>query len=113
MDILSADVIGDVALVFVMAWLLGRLARRCGQPVVVGQISAGLLLGPSLLGRLPGHLTSRLFPHPALPYLTVISQVAVAIFMFTVGYELNRRSFLRSCTPALLVAAGAVPLQNV
>ena len=108
MDILIADVIGDVALVFVIASLLGGLARRCGQPAVVGQIIAGLLLGPSLLGRLPGHLTSRLFPLAALPYLTVISQVAVAIFMFVVGYELNRRSILRGYRPVLLVAAGAL-----
>jgi Kef-type K+ transport system membrane component KefB len=63
MDILIADVIGDVALVLVVCSLLGAVARRCGQPAVVGQILAGVLLGPSVLGRLPGHLTGRLFPH--------------------------------------------------
>jgi Kef-type K+ transport system membrane component KefB len=108
MDILIADVIGDVALVLVVSALLGAAARRCGQPRVVGQILAGILLGPSLLGRLPGHLTGRLFPAAALPYLTVLSQVAIVIFMFVVGYELDRR-FLRGQRRAVpLVAAAAL-----
>lgn len=84
-----AAVIGDIGLVFVIASLLGAAARKCGQPAVIGQILAGIMLGPSLLGRLPGHLTSHLFPHDALPFLNVLSQVAVATFMFAVGYEIE------------------------
>jgi len=48
-DILIADVIGDVALVLVVSSLLGAAARRCGQPRVAGQVRAGIILGPSLL----------------------------------------------------------------
>jgi Kef-type K+ transport system membrane component KefB len=88
-DTIIADVIGDIALIFVIASLLGALARRCGQPTVIGQILTGVILGPSLLGRLPGHLTSHLFPSHALPYLNVLSQIAVVIFMFAVGYEVE------------------------
>jgi Kef-type K+ transport system membrane component KefB len=108
MDNLLADVIGDVALVLAVSSLLGALARRCGQPTVIGQILAGILLGPSVLGRLPGHLTTRLFPHAALPYINAIAQIAVAIFMFVVGYELNREYFRRTYRPAIMVAAGAL-----
>jgi Kef-type K+ transport system membrane component KefB len=108
MDNLIADVTGDVALVLVFSSLLGAVARKCGQPAVVGQIIAGIFFGPSVLGRLPGHLTSRLFPHAVLPYLSVISQVAVAIFMFVVGYELNRKSFRQGYRPAVLVAVAAL-----
>jgi K+:H+ antiporter len=108
MDILIADVIGDVVLVLVVSSLLGAVARRCGQPRVVGQILAGILLGPSLLGRLPGHLTERLFPAAALPALTVLAQVAIVIFMFVVGYELDRGA-LRSRPRAVpLIAASAL-----
>jgi hypothetical protein len=57
--------------------------------VVIGQILAGLLLGPSLLGRLPGHLTGRVFPHQVLHYLTVLTKVAVLLFTFSVGYEIR------------------------
>lgn len=108
MDGLITIVIGDVALILIVSSLAGAAARRCGQPAVIGQILAGILFGPSLLGRLPGHLTSRLFPHAALPYLTVISQVAVVLFMFVVGYELDRTSFRHNCRAALLVAAAAL-----
>jgi Kef-type K+ transport system membrane component KefB len=108
MDNLIADVVGDVALILVVSSLLGAVARRCGQPTVIGQIIAGILLGPSLLGRLPGHLAVRLFPHAALSYLAVISQVAVTIFMFVVGYEMDWGSCRRLCRPAAMVAAGAL-----
>ena len=64
--IVVTTVIGDIALVLLVASLLSALARRCGQPGVIGQILTGVLLGPSLLGRLPGHLTAHLFPHAVL-----------------------------------------------
>jgi Kef-type K+ transport system membrane component KefB len=108
MDSLIADVIGDVALVLMVSSCLGAVARRLGQPAVIGQILAGILFGPSVLGHLPGHLTSRLFPPAVLPYIAVISQVAVAIFMFVVGYELNRKSFRQTYRPAAMVAGAAL-----
>jgi Kef-type K+ transport system membrane component KefB len=112
MDNLIADVIGDVALIIVLSYVLGAVARRCGQPAVIGQILAGIMLGPSLLGRLPGHLTSRLFPPVILPYLSVLSQIAIVIFMFVVGYELDRRLLRGRQRAVTLVAAAAllVPL---
>lgn len=108
MDGLITVVIGDIALILVVSSLAGWAARRCGQPAVIGQILAGILFGPSLLGRLPGHLTSRLFPHAVLPYLTVISQVAVVLFMFVVGYELDRAKFRHNCRAVLLIAGAAL-----
>jgi Kef-type K+ transport system membrane component KefB len=108
MDNLIAVVIGDAALVLIVSSLFSAAAKRFGQPAVIGQILAGILLGPSLLGHLPGHLASRLFPHAALPYLGVISQVAVALFMFGVGYEFNRESLRHSYRAAMLVATGAL-----
>lgn len=107
-DSIVASVIGDVALVFVIASLLAVAARKCGQPTVIGQILTGVVLGPSLLGRLPGHLTSHLFPGHALPYLNVLSQVAVAVFMFSVGYEIEFSSLRAHGRVVPLVAAGAL-----
>lgn len=112
LDILTAHIIGDIAIVIAASWILGGLARRCGQPTVVGQILAGILLGPSLLGRLPGHLTSRLFTAQVIPYISVIAQLAVVIFMFTVGYEIDFRRLRGRGSAAPLIAASAllVPL---
>jgi Kef-type K+ transport system membrane component KefB len=112
MDVLIADVIGDVTIVLVISSLLGAIARRCGQPKVVGQIVAGIILGPSLLGRLPGNPTARLFPAAALPVLGVLAQIAIVIFMFVVGYELDRGSLrhARRAAPLIAVSALAVPM---
>ena len=110
---MAANVIGDIALVVLVASLLGALARRCGQPAVIGQILTGVLLGPSVLGRLPGNLTSHLFPHPVLAPLTALADVAVIVFMFTVGYE-TEFGALRGpggrAVPSVAASALAVPM---
>jgi Kef-type K+ transport system membrane component KefB len=105
-------VLADIAVVIVASALLGSAARRLGQPAVVGQIIAGILLGASFLGRLPGDPGKHLFPDAVVPYLTVLSQVAVVIFMFVVGYEidLHRVRGLTRAVPAVAVAAFAVPM---
>jgi Kef-type K+ transport system membrane component KefB len=109
---MPTTVIGDIALVTVVSLLLSALARRCRQPAVIGQILTGVLLGPTLLGRLPGHLTARLFPHSVLPSLTSLAQVGVVIFMFTVGYELDFGAIRGHgrAVPSLAAAALAVPM---
>jgi Kef-type K+ transport system membrane component KefB len=68
---------------------LGALARRLGQPAVIGEIAAGLLLGPSLLGWLAPAASGALFPDASLPILQLLSQVGVLLFMFVVGVELE------------------------
>jgi len=108
MDALIAKVIGDIALVMVVSTLLGSLAQLCRQPRVIGQIIAGILLGPTLLGVLPGHLSAHLFPPAVLPFLSTLAQVAVVIFMFSVGYELDIRSLGGKGAAVPLVAVGAL-----
>lgn len=106
-DITTA-VLGDIAVILLVSTLLGALARRVGQPAVIGQILTGVVLGPTLLGRLPGNPTGRLFPAAALPYLSVLSQVAIVTFMFVVGYELSLRSLRESGRTTLSVGAVAL-----
>ncbi|QZY30464.1 cation:proton antiporter [Nocardioides coralli] len=79
----------DIALIVVVARLLGLVMRRIRQPVVIAEILAGLALGPSLLGLLPGDLTETLFPSDVRPYLAVIAALGLTIYMFVVGLELD------------------------
>lgn len=79
----------DIAIIVVVARLMGALFRRMGQPAVVGEIIAGIALGPSLLGALPGDLTEELFPSDVRPFLAVIAQLGLVLFMFIVGLELD------------------------
>ena len=89
LDEIAASVVLAITVIVVVARLMGLLLRRVKQPAVVAEILAGVVLGPSLLGLLPGELTLRLFPLDIRPFLTVIAVLGLIIFMFIVGLELN------------------------
>jgi Kef-type K+ transport system membrane component KefB len=70
--------------------LVGLLARRIGQPQVVGEMIAGVLLGPSLLGLLAPHWQQQLFPKgPAMSILYAASQLGLVLYMFLIGLEFD------------------------
>jgi len=79
----------QVAAIVITARLTGVLFRYLGQPQVMGETVAGILLGPSLLGWLAPGLSRVLFPASSLSYLGVLSQVGLLLFMFLVGLEFN------------------------
>ncbi|MGY1746465.1 cation:proton antiporter [Blastococcus sp. SYSU D00695] len=91
---ITAYVFLDLAVIMVVARLMGRLAVAVGQPAVMGEIVAGILLGPTLLGALPGNLDELLFPPDVRPYLQVLAQLGLVLFMFLVGLEVDL-SFIR------------------
>lgn len=76
----------DLALILGFARALGVAARALGQPPVVGEILAGILLGPTLLG---AHVTDALFPADVRPLLSALAGVGLALFMFAVGTEID------------------------
>jgi Kef-type K+ transport system membrane component KefB len=80
-----------LALVVVIATArgLGSIFRGAHQPPVVGEIIAGILLGPSLLGRVAPGAWAYLFPAAVGPFLNIIAQVGVILYMFLVGLELD------------------------
>jgi Kef-type K+ transport system membrane component KefB len=81
----------QIAVVVIAARGVGLLFRRIGQPQVVGEMAAGLLLGPSFFGWVAPGVFARLFPPDSLGFLSSISQVGLLVFMFLVGLELNPR----------------------
>ncbi len=128
-----AFIILDVVIILVVARLVGRLALKVGQPRVVGEIVAGVLLGPSLLGPKlfnwgnapdilacsperglpPGtipSITSCLFPVDARIGLNLLGSLALALFMFLVGLELDLNALKGRMKGILLVGFGVVVL---
>jgi Kef-type K+ transport system membrane component KefB len=79
----------QVALIVACARLLSRLFRAIHQPQVVGEMVAGLMLGPSLLGWVAPELSHTLFSPASLGFLNSISQLGLLVFMFLVGLELD------------------------
>ncbi|ASF11607.1 putative sodium/hydrogen antiporter [Nocardia brasiliensis NBRC 14402] len=80
----------DLVLIAVAARVLGRLAERLGQPAVIGEITAGIIAGPTILG---AHLSGIVFPHDIRSYIAAFANVGVMIFMFLAGLEIDRGSF--------------------
>ena len=75
--------------VVVAARVLGTLFRRLRQPPVIGEIIAGILLGPSLLGRVAPGVSAFVLHADVIPSLGLIAQIGVVLYMFLVGVELN------------------------
>jgi Kef-type K+ transport system membrane component KefB len=88
-DEIAALVFVDIAVIVVVARLIGMLFHKLRQPVVIGEILAGIALGPSLLGQFPGDLSHKIFPPDVRPFLRVVAQLGLIIFMFIVGLELD------------------------
>lgn len=79
----------DLALILLLARGLAALASRIGQPPVVGEILAGIALGPTLFN---GSLADALFPSDVRPLLSALAAVGVALFMFTIGLEIEHQT---------------------
>jgi Kef-type K+ transport system membrane component KefB len=88
-DSLVAYVLIGIVAIVLTARVMQHVAKKLRQPAVVGEIVAGIALGPTLLGVLPGHLTTRLFPLDVRPALNVVAQLGLVIFMFIVGLDLD------------------------
>ncbi len=134
-DGVLAFVLLDVLIILVAARAVGALARKVGQPAVVGEILAGVLLGPTLLGptlfawdqpwnwlqceqaltSLPAEMrqpsiTACLFPPQARSVLGILGQIALVLFMFLVGLELDFSLLKGKVKGILTVAVGVVAL---
>ena len=115
-------VLADVVLILVAARLAGRLAARLGQPPVIGEILAGIALGPSLLGLLGPDLPGTLFPDEVRGWLKHVGDLGLVLFLFGVGRESDPRLLRRArgrigalslgsiAVPAAVGALVALPL---
>lgn len=97
----------ELAFILVVIRLVGAIAKKIGQPQAVGEMIAGVLMGPSLFGKLLPDLQAQLFPQPAVTIIYAVSQVGLVLYMFLIGVEFNAsliRQRLRSA--ALISFAG-------
>lgn len=90
------------------ARLFGALAVRVGQPPVIGEIIAGIALGPSLLGALAPGAFELVFPAASLNTLSLLSQIGVVLFMFIVGMELDAHHLSKRAHSAVVVSHASI-----
>jgi Kef-type K+ transport system membrane component KefB/nucleotide-binding universal stress UspA family protein len=107
--------IAEIVVLLVSGRLLGELAQRLGQPPVMGQLVAGILLGPSLFGALFPHLREMLFPASVeqKSMLQAISQLGILMLLLLTGMETDLALVRKVRTSALLIALCGIAIPFV
>jgi len=85
----AAMLLLQIISILIVSRIFGYLFAKIGQPTVIGEILAGIVLGPSLLGYFYPHAFHFLFAAKSLGNLYILSQIGLILFMFTIGMELN------------------------
>lgn len=98
----------QLVVIIVLARLVGRLFLRIGQPPVLGEIVAGIILGPSLLGLLSPQTMTFLFPASSMETLKLLSQIGVALFMFVIGIDMDVRHLRQRAHTAIMVSHASI-----
>jgi Kef-type K+ transport system membrane component KefB/nucleotide-binding universal stress UspA family protein len=97
-------VLVQVVCVIALSRIMGIGCRAIKQPLVIGEIIAGILLGPSLLGLISPAIADFLFPSSTLPFLNVLSEIGLIFFMFLIGLELNPKYLKGQLDVAILTS---------
>src|SRR5215468_2107236 len=103
----------QVGVIIAASRLLGLLMRRLSQPQVLGEIVAGLLLGPSFLGWVAPGISAALFPAHTIPFLELLAGFGIVIFMFLIGLELNPALLRQRGRAAAVISTTSIALPVV
>lgn len=103
-----ALLLAQMATILLVARALGWVFQKLGQPAVVGEMAAGIVLGPSLLGHYWPGVTAALFPVKSLDNLKFLSQIGLLLFMFVVGLELDLSSLRGKAHKAVVISHASI-----
>lgn len=98
----------QIVVIVSVAKFFGWLCKKIGQPSVIGEMIAGILLGPSLFGMYFPEISASLFPADSLRNLQVLSQIGLVLFMFVVGLELDLKTLKNSTNDAIVISHASI-----
>lgn len=98
----------QIVTIILVARLFSWICRKIGQPAVIGEIAAGIVLGPSLLGLYFPGFSAFLFPEHSLGNLQFLSQIGLILFMFVVGMELDLKVLRHQAHEAVVVSHASI-----
>src|SRR5579862_9545964 len=98
----------QIIIIIAATQLLGYAFRKIGQPAVIGETFAGLLLGPSLFGLLFPASFNFIFPVESLQNLRFLSQIGLILFMFIVGMELDKKLLKKQAFEAVIISHASI-----
>ncbi len=94
----------QIITIIIVARFFGWVFRKIGQPSVIGEIIAGIVLGPSLLGLYFPEYSLQLFPQASLGNLQFLSQIGLILFMFVIGMELDLKVLKNRANDAVVIS---------
>ncbi|KAA6460454.1 potassium transporter Kef [Acidobacteria bacterium AB60] len=100
----------QMSLILLVSMGCGRIARMLGQARVIGEIFSGILIGPSVFGRMAPHLFARFFPQTSFAALETLSTIGLILFLFVVGSDLNLEHLQRQKKIALVASLASIVL---
>ncbi len=110
---LTSQILIQLIVILLVVQLFGYLARFIGEQWVIGEILAGLALGPSLLGHFFPGLEKTVFPVSALPTLQTLGDMGLILYMFSLGASIDTHVMLRQSRKALVVSLSSIALPLV
>ena len=100
--------LAQIITIIIVARFFGWLFRKIGQPSVIGEIIAGIFLGPSLIGMYFPEFSLALFPKESLGNLQFLSQIGLILFMFVIGMELDLKVLRNRANEAVLISHASI-----
>jgi len=98
----------QIIVIIAFARLFGWLFRKIGQPAVIGEIVAGIVLGPSIVGSFFPEINHFLFPAASLGTLNFLSQIGLLLFMFIIGMELDLKAIGKQAYGAVIISHASI-----
>jgi Kef-type K+ transport system membrane component KefB len=109
----TEQLILSIGVILLAARMMGWVFERIGQPRVVGEMTAGIALGPSVLGRFFPGVSAYVFPAASINALTVLSELGLLLFMFVVGLEVDLERVLKQRAAVVLISNVSIVLPLV
>ena len=103
-----ALLLAQIITIILAARLLGWLCKKIGQPTVIGEILAGIILGPSFIGMYFPGFSAAVFPVQSLGNLQFLSQIGLILFMFMVGMELDMKTLKSKAQDAVVISHASI-----
>lgn len=103
-----ALILAQIVTIIFVSRIFSFIFRKIHQPTVIGEIIAGIALGPSLLGMIFPEISTALFPENSMGNLNLLSQVGLILFMFIVGMELDIKAIQNRVKEAVVVSNAGI-----
>lgn len=103
-----AILLGQIITIIVVARFFGWIFKKIGQPSVIGEIIAGIFLGPSVVGMYFPEFSLALFPVESLGNLQFLSQIGLILFMFVIGMELDLKVLKNKANEAVVISHASI-----